>query len=170
MRDMLAPKMLSNAFVLEVNEDWGNQLWEVVNKTYGEIRNEVKPPIEEIDFAQKTLELEMRLDYGGCRSKTSHERKAESFKTLPSYLGEYEAKSKVKKLWTLKMPSSKTLDFSSLSMLLSTPIKCTLPLVDLLRARIDLWEEIACYLHTAGVDIPMGKLNHMGEKENMKKI
>ena len=62
------------------------------------------------------------------------------------------------------MPSPKTLDITSLSTLLSAPIKCTLSLADLLRARPDLWEEVAKYLKTIGVDIPMGKLNHMGEK------
>ena len=80
--------MESNASILEVDEDWGNQLWEVVKKTYGEIGNEVKPPIEEIDFDQKILELEMRSNYGSFGSKTSHESRAESFKTLLYYLGE----------------------------------------------------------------------------------
>ena len=36
-----------------------------MKRTYGEIGNEVKPPIEEIDFDQKMLELEIRLEYGG---------------------------------------------------------------------------------------------------------
>ena len=54
-------------------------------------------------------------------------------------------------------------------MLLSAPIKCTLPLANFLRARPDMWEEVARYLKMIGVDIPIGKLSHMGEKEETKK-
>ena len=87
IREVLEPKMLTNSSVPKVDEDWRNQLWEVVKKTYGKTRNKTKPPIKEIDSDEKTLELEMRSHYGGCGSKTSHKSKAESFKTLPSYLG-----------------------------------------------------------------------------------
>ena len=103
-------------------------------------------------------------------SKASQESKADSFKTLPSYLGEYEANSEVRKLPTLKMPSPKTLNISSLSMLLSAPIKCTLPLVDLLRARPEMWEEVARYLKTIGVDIPMGEITHLQGQEKQTKV
>ena len=114
---------------------------------------------------QKTLELEIRSDSGGIGFENSQESKVDSFKTLPSYLGEYEANSKVRKLPTLKMHSPKTLNISSLSMLLSTPIKCTLPLADLLKARPKMWEEVARYLKTIGVDIPMGEINQSKGQE-----
>ena len=137
-----------------------------MKKTYGGKKEaETKPPIEEIYLEQKTLELEMRSKDGGVGSEDSQESKADSFKTLPSYLGEYETNSEVKKLPTLKVPSPKTLNISSLSMLLSTPIKCTLPLADLLRARPEMWEEVARYLKTIGVDIPMGEINHLQGQE-----
>ena len=58
----------------------------------------------------------------------SHESKAETLKTLPSYLGEYEAKSEVKKYHNLQMPSHKDLDITNLSALMSALIKCTLSL------------------------------------------
>ena len=48
--DVLAPKVMSNSSILDIDEDWGNQLWKTMKKIYGETRNEVKPPIEEIDF------------------------------------------------------------------------------------------------------------------------
>ena len=157
-----SPKLPSNISIPEVDEEWGNQLWEAVNKTYGKEKgSETKPPIEELDLEQKTLKLEMRSEYGGVGSEVSQGSKADSFKTLPSYLGEYETNSEVKKLPTLKVPSLKTLNISSLSMLLSAPIKCTLPLADLLRARPEMWEEVARYLKTIGVDIPMAKINHL---------
>ena len=111
----------------------------------------------------------MRSEYGGVGSKVSQESKADSFKTLSSYLGEYETNYEVRKLLTLKVPSSKTLNISSLSMMLSAPIKCTLPLAYLLRARPKMWEEVARYLKTIGVDIPMREINHLQGQEKQQK-
>ena len=46
-----SPKLPSNTYVPEVDEEWGKQLWEAVNKTYGKGKGlETKPPIEEIDL------------------------------------------------------------------------------------------------------------------------
>ena len=87
-----------------------------------EERYQSKPPIEEVDLEQKTLEMEMRSKYEGVGSKVYQEIKVDLFKTLPSYLGEYEANSEVRRMPTMKMPSPKTLDISSLLMLLSAPI------------------------------------------------
>ena len=70
----------------------------------------------------------------------------------------------------MKIPSPKILNISSLSMLLSTPIKCTLPLADLLRARPDMWEEVARYLKTIGVDIPIWEVDQLKGQEKQKKI
>ena len=95
-----------------------------MKKTYGGKKgSETKPPIEEIDLEQKTLELEIRSKYGEVGLEASQESKANSFKTLPSCLGEYETNFKVRKLPTLKMPSPKMLNISILSMLLSVPVK-----------------------------------------------
>ena len=119
IQDIMEPKLISNTSIPEVDENWGNKLWEAVKTTHGEQGSETtKPPIEEIDFDQKTLELEIRSEYGGDESKTSLESKAKTLKTLPSYLGEYEAKSEVRKLPTLQMPSPKDLDITNLSALM----------------------------------------------------
>ena len=53
-----SPKLPSNIYVPKVEGEWGNQLWEA----------KTKPPIEEIDLEQKTLELEIRSKYGGVGS------------------------------------------------------------------------------------------------------
>ena len=98
LRKALEPKLISNASILEVDKDWGNKLWDAIKTTQGQKGSiDAEPPIEEIDFDQKTLGLEIRSEYGEADSEISHESKAETLKTLPSYLGEYEAKSKVKK-------------------------------------------------------------------------
>ena len=55
-------------------------------------------------------------------------------------------------------------------MLLSASIKCTLPLVDLLKARPEMWEEVARYLKTIGVDIPMEKISQLKGQEKQTKV
>ena len=47
-----------------------------MKKTYGDIGKEVKPPIEEIDFDKKTLELEIRSYYGGFVSRITREERS----------------------------------------------------------------------------------------------
>ena len=118
LNDEKKPIVIPNTSIPKVDEEWGNKLWEAVKKTYGKIESEIKPPIEEIDFDQKTLELEIRSEYGAIGSETSHESKAETFKTLPSYLGEYEVKSEIKKIPSQKLPSPPNLDIANLTALM----------------------------------------------------
>ena len=66
---------------------------------------------------------------------------------------------KLKKYPNLQRLSHKDLDITKLSALMLAPIKCTLPLSDILKVRPELWEEVAKYLKTIGVDMPMMKLN-----------
>ena len=56
----------------------------------------------------------MRSYYGGLGLETSHERKVESFKNLPSNLGEYEVKLEARKLPTLKNTFSYNLRYYKL--------------------------------------------------------
>ena len=68
------------------------------------------------------------------------------------------------------MPSHKDLDITNLSALMSAPIKCTLPLSDILKVRPELWEEVAKYLKAIGVDMPMMKLNQEEKGKTKNKV
>ena len=116
------PMVIPNTSIPEVDENWGNKLWEAVNRTQEKTENMEKPPLDEIDFDQKTLELELRLECGDKGFEKSQESKAETLKTLPSYLGNYEAESKMKKIPSQKFPSPPNVDFSNLTALMSAPI------------------------------------------------
>ena len=67
------------------------------------------------------------------------------------------------------MPSHKDLDITNLSALMSAPIKCTLPLSDVLKGEPELWEEVAKYLKTIGVDLPIMKQNPVENKMKDRK-
>ena len=61
----LEPKLISNASILEVDKECGDKLWDAIKTTQGQKGSiDAEPPIEEADFDQKTLELEIRLGMG----------------------------------------------------------------------------------------------------------
>ena len=150
------PIMIPNSSIPEVDEDWGNKLWEAVKQTQ-EPKKETSevPPLKEVDFDQKTLELELQSEYGDVGSEKSGNSKAETLQTLPSYLGEYETKSDIKKLPSQKMSSPPTVDIPNLTALMSAPIKFTLPLAEVLKIKPELWKEVGKYLQKMGIDVPV---------------
>ena len=90
--------MIPNSNVPEVDEEWGNKLWDAVKNTQNETTEIIKPPLVEIDFDQKTLELEMRSDNYDRELEKSGDSKAETLKTLPSFQGDYKATFEVCKI------------------------------------------------------------------------
>lgn len=60
--------MIPNSSVLEVDEEWGNKLWDAVKIAQEGTTDSNKPPLVEIDFDQKTLELELCSDYNDAES------------------------------------------------------------------------------------------------------
>ena len=168
--NLLGPETISTTTIPEVDEDWGNKLWDAIKTTQGLKGSDyTKPPIDELEFDRNTLEMGARSDYGDQASEASQESKAETLKTLPSYLGSYEAKSEIKKFPNLQMPSHKDLDITNLSALMSAPIKCTLPLSDILKVKPELWEDVAKYLKSLGVEMPIMKQNLMEDKKQARK-
>ena len=135
----------------------GNKLWDAVNQAKNETTESVKPPLVEVDFDQKTLELELRSDNYDGESEKSGNSKAETLKTLPSYQGDYKADSEVRKLPSQKLNSSPNLDIANLTALMSAPIRCMLPLADVLRVRPELWKELGLQLKKLGVELPISE-------------
>lgn len=156
IQDTNKPAIIPNTSIPEVDESWGNKLWEAVNQTREKQNDKMEtPPLDEIDFDQHTLAMDLRSEYGDKGSEISQESKADTLKTLPSYLGDYEAKSETKKIPSQKFSSSPGLDVTNLAALMSAPIECKLPLMDVLRIKPELWGEVAKYLKTIGVDMPL---------------
>ena len=103
-----------------------------------EAQKDKPPPLEEIDFDQKTLVLELKLELANATSEKTMESARGTLRTLPSFQGEYEVKSKIKKGPSQQHQPPRVLDIGNLTELLATPIRCTLPLAELLKARLEL--------------------------------
>lgn len=65
------PILIPNTSIPEVDEDWGNKLWETIKQTQNVEKGDVEnPPLKEIDFDKKTLELENGQNTGMRVQKT----------------------------------------------------------------------------------------------------
>ena len=51
---------------------------------------------------------------------------------------------------------------------MSAPIRCTLPLSDVLKAKPELWEEVAKYLKSIGVEMPIMEHNQIHTTKSAK--
>lgn len=126
-----------------------------LRKTKLEASPSEESPIEEIDFDPKTIELEVRTEYGDARSEMPKNSKVETLRTLPSFLGDYAAHSDIQKLPSLKLEPPLMLDVENLSALMAAPIQCTLPLANVLKVRIDLWKDVGKCLRKMGIMVPV---------------
>ena len=70
---------------------------------------------------------------------------------MPSYLGEYEGHSTVVKIPSTRRELPKERERGNLQAILSAPVTCTLPLVDLLKLRPKLWNDLAGFLADQGL-------------------
>ena len=103
--------------------------------------------------------------------KSLLESRDESLKTLPSFIGEFDEKFDLRKVPTQYKSVPLVLDATNLHALLSTPIRVTLPLADVLRVKPELWEGIARAFKQMGVKIPSREeLNITNEGERRKQV
>lgn len=74
--NLFGPEVNLATSILEVDEDWGNKLWDAIKTTQGQKGSDyTKPPIEGLDFDLNTLEMGVRSDYGDQASEASQESK-----------------------------------------------------------------------------------------------
>ena len=69
-----------------------------------------------------------------------------TLRTMPSYLGAYEAHSQIMRVPSMRKMLPKEKDTLNLQALMSAPVTCTLPLTDLLKVKPELWDEVALCL------------------------
>ena len=94
----------------KIEDECVNRLWEEIKKAKVEAQLVGKPPLDEVDFDPKTLVLELKLEQVDIGSKYDVERKHETLKTLPSFLGGDDDQSKNRKLPSHRYGPTKKLD------------------------------------------------------------
>ncbi len=95
--------------------------------------------------------MDQQSYYGDAETEMSVESEQNSLNTLPSYLGEYEATYETRAVPSIKHNASKEIDSKGLTDILSTPIKCTITLAELLRIKPQLWGTVDSCLAKMGI-------------------
>ena len=98
--------------------------------------------------------------YGDAGSIRSEDSRPASLRTLSPYLGEYEAKSEIRALPSQRREKHTRIDAKSLMEILSTPVKCTITLAELLNLRPGLWTEVGNCLEKFGIKNPIKVLQN----------
>ena len=152
-RSSQEPRKYPTSHVPIVEDELVNGLWEELKQRKLEAQKDKPPCLEEIDFDQKTLVLELRSKLADAAFEKTMESTRGTLRMLPSFQGDYEAKSKTKKIPSQQHQPPKILDVGNLIELLATPIKCTLPLAVLLKAKPKLWKEVGKCLKHIRIDL-----------------
>ena len=101
------------------------------------------------------MNLYIALRYQAVGPTTSRSSKASIFKELPSFVGDYESRDDIWKVPTQYKPTTKVLDTANLQALFSTLVRVSLPLVDVLKVRPELWHKVVKCLRRIGIEMPL---------------
>ena len=130
----------------EMDEHQAQELWEEVHKNAMEHWSDdnISPPFSEMDLERRSL------DKNGIGTLQEEVRTPES-QTHPSDLGRYIYKTPTVQIPSMERPKTSTPEPDELQAILSAPIKCTLPLIELMKIRPALWESLTEKLDEQGV-------------------
>ena len=94
----VVPIMVPNTENSKESEQWVQNLWREIRETKLKEILEEKAPIKELDLDKSQLNIEVESRYADCGSEESGESEARSNKTLPSFIGEFDARSDIRRV------------------------------------------------------------------------
>ena len=110
----------------EVSKEWPEKLWSMVEQAKQDCNTFASTSMEEIYADPNQCKFDTDSICGYIGSIESHESIDEDLKEMPQYLGEHEAKSKIKVLLSIRGKPEQEKDTTHLMALFSTTIKCKL--------------------------------------------
>ncbi|MCO5551829.1 hypothetical protein L7F22_005332 [Adiantum nelumboides] len=108
--------------VPEVEEPWPQSLWENIRNKKDESATLQSAPIPEIVLNNEFYPGNIQSLYGDAGIEISMDSKPQSLKTLPSFIGEREAKSEIRIVPSQQRATPKMIDSKGLQEMLSTPV------------------------------------------------
>ena len=112
-------------------------------------------PIEEVDLDQQMVDFELKSLYGDQGTEVTEDSRKETLRELPPYLGPYEERSNIMVLPSQKRANKPVIDSQGLQEFLSTLMKCTLTMAELLKVRPQMWKELGKCLEKMGIPSPI---------------
>ena len=146
--------MVPDSVSPEETENWMQTLWNFIRSAKLKEIPSAEAPIVEIDLDKPCANVDLESRYGDCGSEDTEKPKANSFRTLPSFMGDFETKSDIHKVPTQYKSKPPVLDMENLHALMSTPVKVTLPLADVLKVKSELWKDVVGCLQKMDSCIP----------------
>ena len=136
----------------ELEETMAREMWDAVQQRIDEESPSLKsPPFSIVDFTgRQSIEVDA-MPYNEDEGSEESFPSKQTLRTMPSYIGEYEARSVVVKVPSIWKSLKHERDTANLHALMSTPVTCTLPLTDLLKIRPNMWESVAKCLMDQGL-------------------
>lgn len=122
-----------------------------------------KTPITKIKLDKKHVNFDIGSRYGGETSSKHKSSKASTMKKLPSFLEDKESNKEVRRVPSRYMPSPMILDMANLQALLPAPVKVTLPFRDILKVKLELWQEVVRCSTKMGINMT----NQIPNQENI---
>ncbi|MCO5564867.1 hypothetical protein L7F22_018535 [Adiantum nelumboides] len=149
--------------ILEIEEPWPNEWWETIRSAKDGSATFQSAPIVEVNTGHELYQGDIQSLYGDAGIGVSIESKPESLKTLPSYIGEHEAKSETRVVPSQRKAIPKMMDTKSMHEVMSAPIQCTITLFELLKIKPYAWDEMGKHLEKMGLKIPLQELSINGQ-------
>ena len=148
-------------------EATADELWKDVRKLKEkEGVTETSAPLSIVGLTEYMGMDKMSLTDNQSKGEDDGNSEANTLATLPSFLGDYEAKTEV-----LQVPQSQQVtpgvkDTANLQAILSAPVTATLPLADFLKVKPKLWEYVAEMMRSQGFCLTKKMLEREQNKDD----
>ena len=123
-------------------ENWVKNLWEEVRKANESKDNKGKTPIIEVNLDKKQACIDLVTKFTDTEPNPSSISKALSIMEPPSFIEPKVSNKEMLRIPSQYHPSLIVMDTANIQALMSTPIKVTLTLAELLKVKPELWQEI----------------------------
>ena len=118
------------------------------------MKNKGKYPIAKVDLDKYQAHIDMVTRYVKTQSNSSNKSKASSMKDLPSFINLEGSDKEVLRLPSQYHLSLGFMDTANIQSLMPTLIKVTLTMEEVLKVKLELWQEITTCLDKMGVLVP----------------
>ena len=146
--------MVPNSISELTKENWVKSPWEEGKRANKFGNNKGKSPIAEEDLDKKRAWIDLVTRYAKIEPNSLRVSKSSSMKEFPFIVGLERKGTGVLRIPSQYHPSPLVIDTANIQALMSTPIKVTLNLAEILRIKHELWHEVTACLEKVGVLVP----------------
>ena len=107
----------------------------------------------EIDLAKKQINIDLVMGFEHEMTNSHSTSRASSLKDLPSFIDKNGSDKEELRVPSQYHPSPTVMDTANLQILMSKPVKVSMMLTKILKAKTKLWQEVTTCLKQIGIPI-----------------